>query len=76
MRNQKQKLLGEWTVIAVLCCMMNALSVATSGLFTYTDNGTSITITDYPANSGGAVEIPSTIIGKQVTSIGDSAFYR
>ena len=36
--------------LAIPCCMVNAVSADTFGLFTYTDNGPSITITDYPAS--------------------------
>jgi len=43
------------------------------GDFTYSDNGTGITITDY-TGTGGDVTIPDTIDGKPVTAIGDSAF--
>lgn len=71
----KPKSLGVWMVIAVLCCMMNSLSAETSGLFTYKDSGKSITITRYPKDSVGAVEIPSTINDKPVTNIGDDAFH-
>jgi len=46
----------------------------TFGLFTYVDNGTSITITDYPNAETGAVIIPDTINGKPVTAIGAQAF--
>jgi hypothetical protein len=42
--------------------------------FQYIDNGATITITKY-IGSGGAVNIPGTINGKPVTSIGDQAFY-
>lgn len=44
------------------------------GDFTYTDDGTSITITDYPESATGAVVIPATIAGKPVTAIGVLAF--
>ena len=44
------------------------------GDFTYTDIGTSITITDYPDAATGAVVIPNTIVGKPVTAIGALAF--
>ncbi len=50
----------------------------TFGLFTNTDNGTSITITDYPSSATGAVVIPAKIppdTGKPVTSIGNYSFY-
>ncbi len=44
------------------------------GDFTYTDTGTTITITDYPEAATGAVVIPATIAGKPVTAIGAGAF--
>jgi hypothetical protein len=40
------------------------------GDFTYTASSTSITMTDFPTNVGGALSIPSTIAGKPVTQIG------
>jgi hypothetical protein len=64
--------------LAILCSLVNAVSADTFGLFTYTDNGTDITITDYPTEEVGAVEIPAKIplddTGKPVTSIGEEAF--
>jgi hypothetical protein len=69
----KRQGFGVWLLV-FLACMFNGLSAATFGLFTYTDNGTFITITDFPTNASGAVEIPATINGKPVTSIGGSAF--
>jgi len=42
--------------------------------FSYTDDGTAITITDYPDSATGAVVIPATINGKPVTRIGVYAF--
>ncbi|MEI6178395.1 MAG: leucine-rich repeat domain-containing protein [Verrucomicrobiota bacterium] len=65
---------GGWKVIAVLCCMANSLSAGQSGKFKYTDNGTSITITGYSSDQAGTVRIPAAIVGKPVTSIGESAF--
>lgn len=65
----------QWLApLAILCCMATAVSAATFGKFTYPDNGTYITITDYPDNEVGAVVIPSTIVSKPVTSIGSGAF--
>ena len=55
-------------------CSLTCLSAEQFGDFTYIDNGTSITITDYPSNAVGAVEIPASINGLPVTSIGDEAF--
>jgi len=45
------------------------------GDFTYSTNGSAITITGY-TGAGGAVTIPGTINGLPVTSIGNYAFYR
>jgi hypothetical protein len=44
------------------------------GDFTYTTDGTSVTITDYPEDAIGTLEIPPTIEGKPVTDIGNGAF--
>ncbi len=60
--------------MAILCCLVGPLSADTFGLFTYTNNATSITITSYPATAVGPVEIPASIVGKPVTSIGTQAF--
>ncbi|MCX6872311.1 MAG: leucine-rich repeat protein, partial [Verrucomicrobia bacterium] len=60
--------------LLLLCCMANPLWAAQFGDFTYTDNGTSITITDYPSTAVGVVDIPASIVGKPVTQIGDFAF--
>ena len=42
--------------------------------FDYTDLGTAIEITDYAGTETGHLAIPSTIIGKPVTTIGENAF--
>ncbi|MGZ0708704.1 leucine-rich repeat domain-containing protein [Coraliomargarita sp. W4R53] len=47
---------------------------ATFGDFTYTSNGSVITITDYPTSATGVVTVPDTIEGLPVTTIGSSAF--
>ena len=60
--------------LLMLCCIVNHLPADQYGDFTYTDNGTSITITGYPATAAGAVAIPASIVGKPVTIIGNEAF--
>ncbi|MEI6604022.1 MAG: autotransporter-associated beta strand repeat-containing protein, partial [Verrucomicrobiota bacterium] len=65
----------RWLVpLLMLCCLVNRLPADQFGDFTYTDHGTSITITGYPATAAGAVAIPATIVGKPVTLIGNEAF--
>jgi len=54
--------------------LKNAQSVNTSGLFNYTDTGTSIAITACSIDAAGALEIPATINNKPVTSIDAYAF--
>jgi hypothetical protein len=58
----------------MLCCLMNAAVADQFGNFTYIDKGTYIEITDYPTSVSGAIEIPTTIGGKPVTSIAENAF--
>ena len=63
-------------VAALMCGIMGLLwFTLIHKPFTYTDNGTSITITRW-ADAVGAVEIPSTVYGKPVTCIGTEAFAR
>ncbi|MEO5916965.1 MAG: leucine-rich repeat protein [Luteolibacter sp.] len=50
------------------------LADGTFGNFTYTEDGTSVTITGYPDDIVGPVSIPSSIAGKPVTAIGVEAF--
>ncbi len=58
-----------------LSLLTSSLSADTFGKFTYIDNGTSISITDYPQAATDAVVIPATIAGKPVTTIEKDAFY-
>lgn len=69
--------------LAVLCGMTNVAVAATSGDFTYTDNGTSITIDGYLTGAPVDVVIPAEIDidpdpvavnFKPVTAIGSNAF--
>ncbi|MEO5916638.1 MAG: leucine-rich repeat protein [Luteolibacter sp.] len=55
-------------------CLVSSAAADQFGDFTYTDDGTSITITDYPEAATGAVVIPEMISGKPVTGIADVAF--
>lgn len=73
--NRKTFLSGIAIALVALGFTAHPLSAATFGNFTYTDDGTSITITGYPTTATGAVNIPATIIGKPVTSIKGSAFF-
>lgn len=69
---RKQKTLPvSWIGISALTLL--SAYAAQEGDFTYLDNGAGITITGY-TGSGGPVAIPDAILGKPVTSIGDSAF--
>ena len=69
---RKQKNLPvSWIAIWALTVLM--ADAAQEGDFTYRDSGASITIVEY-TGSGGAVAIPDAILGKPVTSIGDTAF--
>ncbi len=64
-----------FALLGVLFCLFNTIAAAaTFGQFTYIDNGTNISITDYPTTAVGEVEIPATIINKPVTSINNFAF--
>jgi len=63
------------TAIAMLVCLAGTLPAAQSGDFRYTDDGTAITIVDYPTTAVGEVTIPASISGKPVTRIGGSAFF-
>jgi len=60
--------------LLVLLATPMALKADQYGDFTYSTDGTNITITAY-TGLGGAVAIPSTINGLSVTSIGTWAFY-
>ena len=63
------------TILLSIAFLSNA-GAATFGLYTYTINAddVSVTITDYPTTATGALEIPATIDGRSVTSIGNYAF--
>jgi hypothetical protein len=71
-KNRRPSVTG-W--LAVLSCALFQFAWADEfGDFTYTDEGTTITITDFPDNAVGPVVIPDEIVGKPVTAIGMSAF--
>lgn len=64
----------SWLLPVLLLSMPVALKADQYGDFTYTTDGTNVTITGY-TGSGGTVAIPDTISNMSVTSIGDRAFY-
>ncbi len=74
MNSNKSILSPLFQITLALCLIAQTVSAATFGKFTYTDDGTSITITEYPTSEIGAVVIPATIAGKPVNSIGYYAF--
>jgi len=61
-------------IFALAWLSRNAVSADQFGDFTFTDDGASITISDYPDTATGEVVIPETINGKPVTIIGERAF--
>lgn len=63
-----------WISISILGLMLNAACAGQFGLITYTDEGSTITITDIPDDVVGEMVIPEVIIGKPVTRIGEFAF--
>ena len=62
------------TITLILCAASAPSQAATSGAFTYTDNGTFITITGYDNSIPGLVTIPAKIVNKPVTVIAGYAF--
>ena len=54
-----------WMGLVFLFCAVASLSAEQFGLFTYEVVGGSVTITDYPDNEVGDVEIPATIDGRR-----------
>ena len=63
-------------IIFLSIALLGNAGAAVSGLYTYeiNDDNASVTITDYPETATGAIEIPATIDGRSVTSIGFIAF--
>ena len=61
--------------LTALCVLVLPLSADQFGDFTYTSDGSNITITGY-TGAGGSITIPSTIISLPVKIIGHSAFYQ
>ncbi|RLC96573.1 MAG: fibronectin type III domain-containing protein, partial [Chloroflexi bacterium] len=66
------RVVAAWAVF--LCCAL-AVHADQFGLFTYVEYDTTIEITDYPTDATGDLIIPSEIVGKPVTSIGNKAFF-
>ena len=65
-------------IIFLSIALLGNAEAATFGLYTYEINSenVSVTITDYPTNATGAIEIPAIIDGRSVTSIGGGAFFQ
>jgi hypothetical protein len=60
-------------IIFLSIALLGNAGAATFGLYTYEINpdNVSVTITGYPTDAQGAIEIPAIIDGRSVTSIGD-----
>jgi hypothetical protein len=72
-----------WRVAGLLSCLVSIAAADVSGNFTYTDNGSTITITEYAPGAPTDVVIPAQIDidpspsvenFKTVTTIGNGAF--
>ncbi len=61
--------------LAFVTCLALQAFALTEGDYTYTVSNGKATITDFPTSVSGAIEIPATLGGYPVTSIGSSAFY-
>ena len=64
----------SWISLVLLFWSVTPMSAEQFGLFTYEVVEGSVTITDYPNNGVGEVEIPAEIEGRPVSSIGAAAF--
>lgn len=73
-RNQVSRKL-TWRALGAILALSTANGIAAqSGIFTYTDNGSNISITDCSSAASGEISIPATIVGKPITRIEDRAF--
>src|SRR5208337_622481 len=79
----KSRLIGDCRIMvqntagpdaASIFCSGTAYTATAGGGFQYIDTGVDISIVGY-TGAGGAVAIPALINGKNVTSIGQKAFY-
>lgn len=75
----KKRVLSILIVFSLLTSFLSFLPVNaemyTDGDYTYIVKGEKVTIEDFDSSVSGAITIPSTMGGYQVTSIGDMAFY-
>ncbi len=70
----KKSLAFILTIVLVFASVAFCAGAATSGNYTYTISGNSATITAFNKSATGAVSIPSTLGGKSVAKIAQSAF--
>ena len=74
----KKRILEFALIISIMSCLFIALPIIanaeTDGIYTYMVKNDEVTITDCNESASGDIEIPATIAGCSVTTIGDSAF--
>ena len=73
-KRMKRRIAGLLTILLVIASNVVPVDAATSGVLVYSVSSESVTITDCSVSATGVLEIPSTIEGYPVTTIGSYAF--
>ena len=73
-KNMKKIILSVILVITAFMCFTFSASAEKDGYYTYSVSDGKATITDVSSSISGAVNVPATLGGYKVTSIGYSAF--
>ena len=79
LRSSRHSAVSEFRTVCVVCLLplllLLLLPAAVQAQYKYTTNNNTITITGFTVWPTGAINIPSTLTGLPVTSIGGSGFY-